>query len=139
MAYDQLMGRHHSFDAFAFAVTTIERFQKLEELQPKQNFKPIEVIQRTLQATTQWAVSLNHFPLKDHHVSRFPWANKSRLQEDVSMDTAFSTVTGYDGSNCAQVFFGLLSIWLNPYFMPSYKKGDIIKAYQDFMQYERVP
>ena len=139
MAYDQLIGRHHSFDAFAFAVTTVERFQKLEELQPKLNFKPIEVIQRTLQATTQWAVSLNHFPLKDHHVSRFPWANRSRLQEDVSMDTAFSAVTGFDGSNCAQVFFGLLSRCLNPYFMPSHKKGNIIKAYQDFMRYEGVP
>ena len=53
MADDQLIGRHHSFDAFAFAVTTVERFQKLEELQPKLNLKPIEVIQRTLEATTQ--------------------------------------------------------------------------------------
>ena len=72
MTYDQLIRRHHSFDAFAFAVTTVERFQKLKELQPKLNFKLIEIIQRTLESTTQWAVSLNHFPLKDHHVSRFP-------------------------------------------------------------------
>ena len=53
MAYDQLIGRHHLFGAFSFAVTTVERFQKLEELQPKLNFKPIELIQRTLEATTQ--------------------------------------------------------------------------------------
>ena len=139
MAYDQFIGRHHSFDAFAFAVTTVERFRKLEELQPKLNFKPIEVIQHTLEATTQWAVLLHHFPLKDHHVSIFHWANRYRLQEDVSMDTTFSTVTGFDSSNCAQLFFGLLSRCLDPYCMSSHKKGNIIKAYQDFMRYEGVP
>ena len=62
-----------------------------------------------------------------------------KLKEDVSMNIAFSTETIFDGSNCAQVFSGLLSRCLNRYFMPSYKKGKIIKAYQDFMRYEGVP
>ena len=57
----------------------------------------------------------------------------------MSIDTVFSTVTDFDGYNCAQVFFGLISICLNPYLMPSHKKGNIIKAYQDFMRYEGVP
>ena len=53
MAYDQLTGKHQSFDAFSFAVTAVERFQKLEELQSTLNFKLIEVIQRALDSTTQ--------------------------------------------------------------------------------------
>ena len=54
------------------------------------------------------------------------------------MDTVFSTVTGFNDSKCAQIFFGLLPRCLNPYFVPSHKKGNNIKAYQDFIQYEEV-
>ena len=139
MSYNELIGYHHSFNTLAFAITTVDKLQDLEELQPKLAWKPLEVIRQTLQATTQWAVTLNHYPLKGHNVSQFPWANRSRLQEDVLMDTVFSPIRGFDGSNCSQVFFGLLSRSINTYHMPSNKSVNIVKAYQDFMRYEGVP
>ena len=55
------------------------------------------------------------------------------------MDTIFSPITGYDGANCSQVFFGITSRMLNIYHMPSKESVHIFKAYQDFMRYEGVP
>ena len=55
------------------------------------------------------------------------------------MDTIFSVVPKFDGSNATQVFFGLLSRCINVYHMPSNKGGHVLHAYQDFMRYEGVP
>ncbi len=71
--------------------------------------------------------------MKKHHVSRFPWGNRRRLGEEVSMDTIFLTKTGYDDSTCAQVFVALLSRMINMYPMPSKASGNVLKAYKDFM------
>ena len=139
MSYDELIGNHTSFETLAFALTTVDKMQQLEDLQPKLAWKPLEVIQRTLKATTQWAVTKLHFPIKKHHVSRFPWNNRTRLKEIVSMDTVFSPVKGLDGSTCTQVFFGIMSRMINVYHMPSKESIHIVKAYQDFMRYEGIP
>lgn len=101
-------------------------------------WKPIEVIKHTLAAATQWVVYQNHFPLIDHDTSRFSRANKSRLQEDVLIDKGFSVVTSFGGSNCAQVYFGLVSRMMNSYVMPSHEKLYVIKSYQDSMRREGV-
>ena len=55
------------------------------------------------------------------------------------MDTIFSPIKGIDGSNCSQVFFGIISRMINVYHMPSKENVHIVKAYQDFMRYEGVP
>ena len=55
------------------------------------------------------------------------------------MDTIFSPVRGLDGSNCSQVFFGIISRMINVYHMPSKENIHIVKAYKDFMRYEGVP
>ena len=138
-SYDELIGYHTAFEPFVFALTTVNNLQKLEDLQPKLGWKPLEVIKRTLDATTQWAITKTYFPLRKHHVSRFPWNNRSRLKEIVSMDTIFSPVKGLDGSNCSQVFFGIISCMINVYHMPSKENIHIVKDYQDFMRYEGVP
>ena len=122
-----------------FALTTVNNLQKLEDLQPKLRWKPLEVIKHTLDATTQWAITKTYFPLQKHHVSHFPWNNRSRLKEIVSMDTIFSSVKGLDGSNCSQVFFGIISHMINVYHMPSKENIHIVKVYKDFMRYEGVP
>ena len=77
--------------------------------------------------------------MRKHHVSRFPWNNRIRLKETVSMDTIFSPVTRYDGSNYSQVFFGIISCMLIVYHMPSKEIVLIVKVYQDFMCYEGIP
>ena len=53
MPYDELIGYHHSFNTLAFAFSTVDKLQGLEELQPKLAWKPLEVIKQTLKATTQ--------------------------------------------------------------------------------------
>ena len=53
MSYDELIGKHHSFQTLAYAITTVDRLQDLEQLQPQLSWKPLEVIRKTLEATTQ--------------------------------------------------------------------------------------
>ena len=136
--YDELVGYHTAFEPLVFAISTIDNLQNLENLQPKLAWKTLEVIRRTLEATTQWAITKTFFPLRKHHVSRFPWNNRTRLKEVVSMDTIFSPVRGLDGSNCSQVFFGIISRMINVYHMPSKENIHIVKAYKDFIRYEGV-
>ncbi len=77
--------------------------------------------------------------MKKHHTSRFPWHNRSRLQEEVAIDTYFSSVKGVDGSNCMQLYMGLLSRMINLYPMPSKSGEHVLLSYQDFMRYDGVP
>jgi hypothetical protein len=74
-----------------------------------------------------------------HHESRFPWDNRRRLSEDVAMDTIFMSVSGYEKSECEQVFVGLISRMINVYPMKSKVHGNILRAYKDFMHYEGAP
>lgn len=135
----ELIGEHEPFSTLACAVTTSQKLHKLELLQPMLLYKPIEVIKRTLETTTQWATALVTYPLQHHHASRFPWSNKSRLQEEIATDTYFCQVRGIDGSNCCQLFLGLISRMINVYPMCSKEATNVVHAYQDFMRNEGIP
>ena len=111
----------------------------MEELQPALAWKPLEVIKRTLDATTQWATQKYQFPMKNHYQSRFPWDNRHRLLEEVGMDTYFMSSLGIGGYNCCQLFLGFMSQMINLYPMPSKEHGHIVASYDDFMRYEGVP
>ena len=87
--WSQLIGEQEPFSTLAFAVTTSQKYHKLELLQPMLLYKPIEVIKKTLEATTQRATAVITYPLQHHHASRFPWNNRSRLQEEIATDTYF--------------------------------------------------
>ena len=50
LSYDELIGNHTAFETLAFAITTVDKLQQLEELQPKLAWKPLEVIQYTLKS-----------------------------------------------------------------------------------------
>ena len=135
----ELIEEHEPFSTLAYAVTTSQKLQKLELLQLMLLYKPIEVIKRTLEATTQWATDLITYPIKHHHTSHFPWNNKSRLQEEVDTDTYFCQVRGIDGSNCCQLFLGLISRMINVYPMYSKEATNVVHTYQAFMRREGVP
>ena len=139
LSYDEPIGYHTSFETLAFTITTVNKIQNLEALQPKLAWKPLEVIKRTLEATIQWTVIKTYFHMRRHHISRFPWNNRTCLKETISMDTIFSPTKELNWSNCSQIFFGIMSRMLNIYHMPSKESVNIIKAYQDFMRYEGVP
>ena len=137
--YDQLVGQRETFNTLTCALTTVERIQQYEALQPRLAWKPIDVIKKTIENTTQWGRMIASYPTKKHHVSRFPWNNRKRIREEVAMGTIFMSTPGFDGSTCEQVFFGFVSRMINVYPMPSKASGHITKAYQDFMRYEGVP
>ena len=135
----QLIGEHEPCSTLAMAVTTSQKYQKLELIHSMFLYKPIEVIKKTLEATTQWATAIVIYLLQHHHASRFPWNNISRLQEEVATDTYFYQVRGIDGSNCSQLFVGLISRMINLYPMYSKENTNIVHAYKDFMRNEGVP
>ena len=76
MDYENVTGHAERFSTLVHAMWTMEKLQKLEQVQPHLAWKPLKVIEKTLEATTQWARPTIHFPLKDHHQSRFPWDNR---------------------------------------------------------------
>ncbi|MEL6802173.1 MAG: hypothetical protein AAFO91_00130, partial [Bacteroidota bacterium] len=81
-----------------------------ELLRPFFGWKPVEVVRKTLQATTQFATNVVRLPLRRHYKSRFPALRVRRLDEDVATDTFFSNTKAHDGSTCAQLFVGRKSL-----------------------------
>ena len=81
-----------------------------EKLRPFFAWKPVEVVRKTLQATTQLATNVVRLPLRRHYKSRFPALRVRRLDEDVATDTFFSNTKALDGSTCAQLFVGRKSM-----------------------------
>ena len=65
MTHHQLVGNYSTFDTMVFAISTVEKLQNPEALQPELARKPKEMIQNTLEATTQ----------KGHQLFRFPMQN----------------------------------------------------------------
>ena len=79
-----------------------------------ENFRPyfgwvnVDTVEKTLEQSTQWGVSLrNTFPMKKHLKSRNPALNIPRRHEPVATDTVFSDTPAVDsGVEQAQVFVG---------------------------------
>ena len=137
--YNLLVGKSETFNTLTCALTTVEKMQRIKVLQPKFAWKPLDVIKKTLENTTQWGRVISQFPMKKHHVSRFPWDNRRRLREEVAMGTIFMSNPGFCGSTCEQVCVGLMSRMTNVHPMPSKKQGNILKSHQDFMRHGGVP
>ena len=72
----ELTGHHEELDTLVCTISTLEKMQKLEAIQPNLAWKPLDIIQRTLENTTQYAHTVSHYPMIDHHKSRFPWDNR---------------------------------------------------------------
>src|SRR5210317_1676739 len=139
ITYHQLTGKNESFNTMVYALQTLEQIQNLELIQPNLAWKPLEVIKKTLEATTQWSRQIVKYPLKKHHVSRFPWSNCQRLRKKVAMDIIFMQTPGLDGSTCGQVFIGLMSKMISFYLMKAKNSVYVVAVYQVFMRYEGVP
>ena len=151
MDFEEMTGRNHGFDTLVHAVstsekiqkahpiTTLEKTSKLEYLQPFFAYKPLEVIKKTLENTTQWAKTIAQYPMRKHHISRVPWNNRKRLREEVATDTIFMGVPSKDDSLAEQVYVGLISRMINVYPMPRKASTHIIKLYQDFLREEGAP
>jgi hypothetical protein len=85
----------------AMQYTTTATIQDTKRLQPYLAYKPIEVIRKTLERTTQLARLQQSGNLRRHVKSRFPGLNRKRIHETIATDTAFSSKKDISGANCS--------------------------------------
>ena len=131
------------FDTFAYAVKSWHRIihQSMDprKVQPYLGFRPLEVIQQTLDCTTQLAWMALRVPLWKHYKARFPWLNCTRLDEAVSVDPFFanckSIAHGFTG---AYLFMGVTSRYFNLYGLKP-KGRHFTLILQDFFCKEGAP
>ena len=121
----------------AYAIRTFTKLQDAEKLQPYLGYRPLEVIRQTLENTTQLASVPNWENMRRHRMSLYPFMNRTHLNETVATDTFFSSVPGIGGTTCAQVFYGLVSHYINIF--PMRTESNALQALQDFMRYEGLP
>jgi hypothetical protein len=93
------------------------------DYQPFLGWKPVEVIKKTFEATTQWATSTFTAPMKQHYKSRFPFFNRPRIREMFCTDTWFGTTLALGGFTCAQLYYGVKSKYMVLYPMTSESQG----------------
>ena len=109
-----------------------------KKIQPFLGWRPLDIVKKTLEHTTQLAKSSIRYPLRPHVKARNPWANVTRLNEVVSTDPKFANVpcmcTGHTG---VQVFYGHTSHCITLYGISS--KGQFEKRYLDFLREEGAP
>ena len=82
----------------------------LESLQPKLGFAPLQIIEKTLDVTTQFyrnVIGLGKTPMREHYKTRSPAANCPRRHEPVATDWVYSDTPAIDsGAKGAQIFIG---------------------------------
>ena len=95
-----------------------------EKFRPYFGWVNVDTVQKTMEQSTQWGVSIpNTFPMKKHLKSRNPALNIPRRHEPVATDTVFSdTPAGDSGVKQAQVFVGRDTLVADAYPMKSGKQ-----------------
>ena len=95
-----------------------------EKLRPYFGWVNVDTVQKTMEQSTQWGVSLpNTFPMKKHLKSRNPALNIPSRHEVVATDTVFSDTPALDsGVKQAQVFVGSDTLVADAYPMKSGKQ-----------------
>ena len=94
-----------------------------EKLRPFFGWVQPDVIKRTFDKSTQWAVAITRFPMRKHIKSRFPALNITRRNEPVATDTIFSDTPAIDsGVKIAQIFIGKDTLVADIYPMRSEKQ-----------------
>jgi hypothetical protein len=131
----ELRGGHEDFDSFAYIskvanneletfdveatldslafVSRAEIWECAQQYVEYLGYRPVDIVQKTLENTTQLAMTILGFPMCRHVRARFPWLNCNRLCETIATDTYFANVRAIGGSMCAQVFYGVQSHMIN--------------------------
>ena len=154
LAYDQLVQprleteEHESylFGTPRTVYTTVIKpwhrvlYQSLDptSLQKYFAWRPVEVIRKTLEHTTQLATSNIRYPMRRHFKSRNPFANVHHLDETVSTDPIFANCRSIDSHYTgAQIYYGLKSKHIDVYGIKS--KGEFPNTYRDFIREQGAP
>ena len=89
------MANQHDFRTYQHAVK--HEAPDYEKFRPYFGWVNVDTVQKTMEQSTQWGVSLpNTFPMKRHLKSRNPALNIPRRHEAVATDTVFSDTPAVD-------------------------------------------
>ena len=109
------------------------------KIRPFLAFQPIEIVQKTLQHTTQLAKLVVKHPLCKHLKARFPLLNIPRIQETITTDRFYANIKDISsGFTCANVFFGTTTTSINVYGHQTSGNG-YYNNYMDFCRDHGVP
>ena len=110
-----LMTNQHEFRTYQDDV--IHEAPDYDKFRPYFGWVNVDTVQKTMEQSTQWGVSLpNTFPMKKHLKSRNPALNIPRRHEAVATDTVFSDTSAVDSCvKQAQVFVGRDTIVADAY------------------------
>ena len=116
------IANQHDFRTYQHAVK--HEAPDYEKFRPYFGWVNVDTVQKTMEQSTQWGVSLpNTFPMKRHLKSRDPALNVPRRHEAVATDTVFSDTPAVDsGVKQAQVFVGRDTLVADAYPMKSGKQ-----------------
>ena len=78
----------------------------MEKLKPCLGWKPREIIEKTLEATTQYVKSSLRIPMRRHYKTRNRSCFVKRLRETFSTDTFFASKPALGGIKMAQLYVG---------------------------------
>ena len=115
--------QHRSIQLHTFQHQQNKHEVDFEKLRPFFGWVQPDVIKKTFDKSTQWAVAITRFPMRKHIKSRFPALNISRRSEPVATDTIFSDTPAIDsGVKIAQLFIGKHTLVADIYPMRSEKQ-----------------
>ena len=116
----------------------LEFFTDFKEIQPKFGWLPINIIQATLDRTTQFYRAPMATLLKKHFKSPYPACNVQRRQEPIATDTVYSDTPAIDnGAKVAQIFVGTESLVTDVYGMKTEKQ--FVNTLQDVIRTRGAP
>ena len=120
------IANQHDFRTYQHAVK--HEAPDYEKFRPYFGWVNVDTVQKTMEQSTQWGVSLpNTFPMKRHLKSRNPALYVPRRHEAVATDTVFSDTPAVDsGVKQAQVFVGRDTLVADAY-LPNEKWEAICK------------
>jgi hypothetical protein len=132
-----------SFDTFAYAVKSWHRVVHAnvdpKRVRPFLGWRPLQVVRKTLECTTQMARMVVRIPLQRHMKAWFPWMNVQRLDEAVSVDPMFANCKSIGhGFTGGHIFMGVTSRFLNMYGFKS-KGRNFPAILKDFYCHEGAP
>ena len=120
--YPTFMDNQHDFRTYQHAVN--HEAPDYEKFRPYFGYINVDTVQKTMEPSTQWGVSLpNTFPMKKHLKSRNPAHYIPRRHEAVATDSVFSDTPAVDSCvQQAQVFVGRDTLVADAYPMKSGKQ-----------------
>ena len=135
--YSTYIANQHDFRTYQHAVK--HEAPDYEKFRPYFGWVNVDTVQKTMEQSTQWGVSLpNTFPMKGHLKYRNPALNVPRRHEAVATDTVFSDTPAVDsGVKQAQVFVGRDTLVADAYPMKSGKQ--FVNTLEDIFNWHSEP